>query len=431
VSNCRRCHRSTLVLSVLALLVTGAVGEAQVAPARAPTIANPTTPHAECVEYAGGRPAQLSGAFVPSVQLLIACTEALDNVIRTETAPTVKAEADLHKLLLSDYLAYLNLKKWHEAVQAAAKTRKFNTKEFVVPDIDRAQLRQTFNALSSRLHDALADHALLQPFAANLITGFVFATVGAQTAVADSSSSNADKIEKAQPTGYVKWETLHFFAEPDRFADMSISGTDGFMPSLVLVQPAAPAAGPLATFQQTFVWSARVNTNVHAGDRAEVRLFAGGGQAILTSLNELLDDSSTSATVVTPAANRTGRSSGFGEFGAGFSLYSESIDVVHVSRGLFAPSMAVEAGLRLDDRFKAAGVLAKAFKAPTRRFFFRFVLEPLQLMNKTGADSQSLTFGFEVDYQRAWRADDLMVPAGNRILIRADLNLFKAVQSAK
>lgn len=418
-----RTWNCVLTAVFLAGVLAAAPVAAQVTPARAPLKTD------GCVVYDGSRPAQLHATFVPAADELQMCITALKNLVVGMQVPD---SPQVHDDLLSAYLTYVNLKTWHDHIQSGGKARTANPPSPSVDDALLAGLRQSFAEMATVVHDGLAAHGLLQPFAANVVSGFVFATTGAQTASSDPSSNGTD-TGTAQATGYVHWESLHFWTDPDHrwIPDFSISGNDGFLPSLVLIVPTDPKIkGPLATYQQSFVWSARASANFRTGDRAEIAAFGTFGQTILTSLNTLLGDSA-STTVATPVANNTGRAEGFGEIGSGLRLFSESVDIVHVSRGLFAPTLLADVGLRWDNRFKGEGALAQGFDSPNERFFFRFVLDAIRILNKAGADGGALTFGFEVDYQRALHSATLTVPVGNRVLIRGDLNLFKSLQGSK
>ncbi len=476
--------------TMFSIVIAAAQAQAQVTPARTP-YRIPGEENERCLPYTSGRPQDVPKNFTSSIADLTDCITKLKNELapasgkatlqaamqqvqaaaqQAQTAlkqaqdalqkaqdvlqqvpPAQQApakppqaaakqpdETAIHDNLFAFYLAYENVQLWFK------KLIKPSADDAPTP-AQIAELRQTYGELATVLHDQLDAHALLQPFAANLVTGFVFGTTGAQTAIADPSKAQAADTGKAQAVGYVKWESLHFWARPHGLTDLSISGTDGFLPILVLVQQPSTAsgssgstpAGPLATFQQAFVWSSRLNFNIRLGDRGEAAVTAGGGQSVLTSLDSLLGTSSASSSsttsVVTAAANNTGRSEGFYELGGAFALYSDSIQIVHVSRGSFAPTLLVEGGWRKDYRFKAEGILqpGTGFTDPDQRLYVRFVLQPVQLLGTSGADKQALTFGFEVDYQKAVHSGALTVPSGNRILFRADLNLFKATQGTK
>jgi hypothetical protein len=60
----------------------------------------------------------------------------------------------------------------------------------------------------------------------------------------------------------------------------------------------------------------------------------------------------------------------------------------------------------------------------------RFQIDGLQLANKDQAD-KPFTIGFSVDFDGPLHRTGNFVPSGTRLLIRGDLNLFKAAQSPK
>jgi hypothetical protein len=47
------------------------------------------------------------------------------------------------------------------------------------------------------------------------------------------------------------------------------------------------------------------------------------------------------------------------------------------------------------------------------------------------ADNKTLTLTFSLEYEKPLRGSPTGVPSGTRVLIRGDLNLFKATQPAK
>jgi hypothetical protein len=174
-------------------------------------------------------------------------------------------EAQLHSQLLRIYLSYAELKKW----------RKKWDSDTDLSD-PHVALENQFNLLSQKLHQLLDDHGLLRAFSATLLTGFSFTSLGAQQATTSTQTDFSGVDSQAtQPTGFISWETVHFFSDDQtKFVpDLSVGGTVGFRPALTLVtipgSQANTTIGPLGTFQPAFVWDSNIAGNVRLGDVAE------------------------------------------------------------------------------------------------------------------------------------------------------------------
>lgn len=360
--------------------------------------------------------------------------DAADTAVKEASTTADTQEELVHLQLVRTYLAFRNLQRWKEAIDGSAEA-----------DVDfRRNVVAAFNALADLLHEVLAKHGLTQPFAANLVTAFSLNAVGsnssgkigsASTTPAPGSSSTpaADVPQGADPAGFVMWESIHFYAAPDRAFDINLAGNFGFQPVLALVQPAPNQTGSspadiAATFQQAFVWSAAAQPNFRVADLAEVSVIAKLGQSILGSAATLIQNGD-QGIVHVAARNGTGRAEIFMETGARIAIYGQSLEVLHLKRGLLTPMFSFAAGLRRDNRFSRSGVL-ESVDSPEQRVFFRVQVDGLQLANKDQSD-KPFTIGMSVDFDGPLKRTGNYVPPGTRILIRGDLNLFKAAQSGK
>lgn len=378
-------------------------------------------------------PAQGNGNGAAQTATAAAQGKAAANDALAKSQPTADtAEEQVHIELVKTYLSFRNLQRWKELVDSAGNPE------------NRVKVVSAFNSLAERLHSTLTQHGLTQPFAASLVTAFSLSGSGASpgasptppaggagpAAGATPEVNTTDTSSTFEPAGFVNWESIHFYAAPDRHWDVNVSGTFGFQPVLALVQPAAGQTPTRVstTYQQAFVWSVAGQYNIRFADLAEFTPFGRMGQSVLSS-KTTLNDHVTPAIVQVSASNDTGRAEMFFESGVRLSIYGQSLEILHLKRGLLTPMFSFGAGIRKDNRFTAGGVL-KDLKSPEQRMFYRFQVDGLQLANKDQAD-RPFTVGVSVDFDGALFRRQGSVPSGTRILIRGDLNLFKAAQTQK
>ncbi len=340
-----------------------------------------------------------------------------EDQLKSTSATADTLEEQLHLAFVKAYLSFRNLQRWQELVKGDGSTGP-----------PRDHVLREFSATAERLQTALAQHGLTQPFSASLVTAFSLNSSGSTaSSAATSGGSSAHSTDAA---GFVSWESIHFYAAPDRSWDVNLSGTFGFQPVLALVQPATATSPAEAStsYQQAFVWSVSAQPNWRFADLAELTAFGRVGQSILNSTNTI-NENVTPAVVEVAASNGTGRAEMFAEAGARIAIYGQSLEILHMKRGLLNPMFAFAAGFRRDNRFTGSGPLA-AVNAPEQRLFLRVQIDGLQLENRKQAD-RPFTVGVSVDFDTALHRAGTFVPSGTRILIRGDLNLFKAAQSDK
>ncbi len=371
----------------------------------------------------------------PPSQKQIAGTRMLDGAsaaqatIAQSATTTDTYERQVHVALVKAYLAFRNLQRWKTFIDEQAT--KSDSRSGVVT---------AFNGLAEQLQDVLARHGLTQPFAATLVTAFALTSAGgAATEPAASPNGTAaggtgSGDTSTEAAGFVNWQSIHFYAAPDRPFDVSVAGTFGFQPVLAIVQPAPDQAGSpgqgdgLTTkFQQAFVWSVAAQPNWRVADLAEVSVFGRVGQSILSAATTLNQNTTPPTVDVAPSGGS--RAELFTEFGAGISIYGRSLELLHLNRGLLTPMFAFSAGLRRDNRFTVARDLLR-IASPEQRVFLRVQVDGLQLENRGAAD-KPFTIGLSVDFDGPLHQAGTALPSGTRILIRGDLNLFKAAQSQK
>jgi hypothetical protein len=343
-------------------------------------------------------------------------------------------EAQIHTELHRIYLAYLNINRWIGVERNPKDDTSMKTA------IEAASL-----GLSQELHERLSDHGLLKTFSAELVLGFAFTSVGGQIGLAPDVKNVSSEIvdnQAQQPTGYIRWETLHFMAEDQKGfrPDFSFDGSLGFRPALSMIQITDPtqkdAAGnpvvisPLATFQQSFAWDVGVGANFKVNSLSEVTGFARKGQTILTNIETLIG-SGKQSTIGTPVANNVGRAEGTVEFGIKGSVFGESLEIRHVDTSVLTPMLRGAVGLRFDSRFKNQGALS-SFYRPEWRTFFSFVVDALQVAKRGSTDSP-FSVTMQVDYETATfrRSNSPVVPTGTRVFISATTDILKLFQQDK
>lgn len=358
------------------------------------------------------------------------------------TAPVAAAEDETHTALRKIYLSYRNARQW---------ARRFE--KIATSPADRTAVTKSYDGLSEHLQQALSAHGLTQPFAATLVTGFSLhdasapKTAGSASASTGTGNGNASTSTPSAGTGadaagFVDFESAHFFSEPGRWWDVDISGLLGFRPTLALVSTSSTgsdqgsgsgqtssATTVVADYQQAFVWGIWPEFNFRLADLAEVTPFVGLGETILTSTQSLVQQDGNTA-IGTIATNQASKGAVFVETGAKLSIYAQSLDILHLSKGLVTPMFGFAAGLRRDSRFPQEGILATV-QSPTQRLFVRMATNAIPFQDASSADNKTLTLTFSLEYEKALRGGANAVPSGTRVLIRGDLNLFKATQAAK
>jgi len=353
------------------------------------------------------------------------------------------AEDETHAALRKIYLSYRYSRKWWQRFDRLSGSLS-----------DRSTVTKSYNALSEHLQQALSAHGLTQPFAATLVTAFSIhdasaskGGAGSGPTPASTGTGNAATTTQSAGTGgdaagFVAFESAHFFSEPGRWWDVNLAGLLGFRPTLALVSASPAGSGQpsgsgqtssstavIADYQQAFVWGIWPEFNFRLADLAEVTPFLGLGQTILTSSQSLVQqDGNTS--IGTIATNQASKGAVFSEAGVNLSIYAQSLEILHLSKGLITPMFGFDAGLRHDNRFPQEGILATA-KSPTQRFFIRMATNAIPFQDASAADSKTLTLTFSLEYEKPLRGSPTGVPSGTRVLIRGDLNLFKATQPAK
>lgn len=362
-----------------------------------------------------------------------------------KSAPPVaaisSAEDEAHTALRKIYLSYRYSRKWWQRFDRLSSSLG-----------DRSRVTRSYDALSEHLEQALSAHGLTQPFAATLVTAFAVhdasGSKGAGSSTPSTGSGNGSSATTqsagtgADAAGFVAFESAHFFSEPGRWWDVNIAGLLGFRPTLALVSApptttgqtsssAQASAAPtvIADYQQAFVWGLWPEWNFRLADLAEVTPFLGLGQTILTSTQSLVQQDGNTA-IGTIATNQASKGAAFSEAGVNLSIYAQSLEILHLSKGLLTPMFGFGVGVRHDNRFPQDGILAAA-KSPTQRFFIRMATNAIPFQDASTADNKTLTLTFSLEYEKALRGGVDAVPSGTRVLIRGDLNLFKATQPAK
>jgi hypothetical protein len=416
----------------------------------------------KALETLNRKTAGKSAAGIPDAQTLQMCMDQLSDRIELAVMPTAAANAGMapltedkiHEALMSQYLAYRNLKQWYTDAEANYRTQGTSSDFHAF-----ASLAASYSQLRDRITAQMQLHGLALPFSAQLVTGAsMFQTSGAVPNAPGGQQGNVQSSSTASsvsPSAFVAWDSRHWGAEDGRRGEVSLTGKFGFIPSLTLVQPLATAtnapaattttststvavAAPSSTatpqtsltaaYQEAFVWSTGTKMHIRAGDNGETSIRASVGQSILTTNTSVVDQGPNSYISI-PVTNGTGQAEAFWEVGGDLNIYSQGLEMVHVSKTELNPLFHIEGGFRHDNRFKQDGPLV-GFAAPTNRYFFRFMLGniPITSSDSTGIHTFSLSFGLE--REGPWHNTSAApeVPAGTRIIIKGDLNILKLIR---
>jgi hypothetical protein len=351
--------------------------------------------------------------------------DAIVKALASKIDPKVE-EDQTHLQLKKIYLTYTRLSRWVAmAVQSKDGNRVSMTPEQVA-------LIATYEQFAEDLNLALKAHGLTQPFAANLVTAFSFATASKAGAGGDTNASAKDSgtpdTSKSSGAGYVEFESLHFFARPRHMFDIDVMGTIGFRPTLVVVVPsdAANSSTRSAQYQSAFVWSIAAEPNFKIADLSEIGAVATIGETILSSSSTLLENGANSQVAVVTGANDSD-SAFFWELAGKIGIFAESLDLLHLSKGLLSPMFGVTAGVRRDQRFRGLEIDGGR-PHQDYRYFIRLSTNAIPMTDSARPD-KTFSLTFAVEYEKPMFDGTGAIPHGTRVLIRGDLNLFKATGS--
>lgn len=337
-----------------------------------------------------------------------------------------------HDRVLSIYLTYKSLELWNGILE---------DRELHTPPSDPDSKRQVLlEGLQNSLEQTMKSHDIQRAFSAQLFAGFSFTATGAQIATTAATQGSQVDTQNAQPTAYIVLESAHtgWPYQGGKRADVSLSGTIGFRPTLTLVMlpdssdsTGKKKVGPFAAFQQAFVWDTGFNVHWKGGLRAEHGPFVRYGQTILTSVNTLTGGESSPA-IGTPLDNHTGRAEGKADVGYRFSYFSDSLDSIHTDRSVLAPMYSFAVGLRQDARFRGEGVPLEDFKWPKMRVVYSFGVDALQVFTAGDSSTKPFSLTLQVDYETALAAASAgTVPAGTRVFVQGSTDILKAFKGSK
>jgi hypothetical protein len=123
--------------------------------------------------------------------------------------------------------------------------------------------------------------------------------------------------------------------------------------------------------------------------------------------------------------NGPGRVASFWETGLEARLYDgDALNLIHHDASFLNPIAHFAFGYRHDDRFRAAGPLAKL--GDPNRIFFRMAVSFNRLVARTGAEPSKITsFQLGVDYERG--APGSAIPGGLRVFLGGDFNALNLI----
>jgi hypothetical protein len=357
-------------------------------------------------------------------------------------------ESKIHDALLSQYLAFRNVRNWFLAV-----SRPF--KRDTTPHDEYAHLVTAFNGLETTLKGELEGHDLTPSFAAELITGAnIFQAVGAFQSNPTPGTLQAAKAgASVAPLAYLVWESRHYGSERGSKTEFSVGGKFGEIPALVLLVPKPPlpatspcsaltkAPGPClsdmsAAYETALMASLSGRVHFRPWETGELAVRMTAGESYLTA-DSFIVGQGVGSTAALPVANGTGQAEPFWETAVDASIYGKKLDLVHAAKDFLAPLFYMEFGFRNDRRFDRFGDLEHfldpsksltepvGFRDPARRYFYRFALGNIAVAGKddSGPHNFVLSFGVEGDGPLHDRPH---IPASVRLFIRGDVNLLKS-----
>ena len=237
----------------------------------------------------------------------------------------------------------------------------------------------------------------------------------------------------------IDFESKHFGSDAGTTLEGSFGATLGFQPALTFVQAASTdvsglktSVPPSTTYQNAFVFA--VSGHGHLSTFRAGEVTVSGRVGVVNLLNDVtVVDQGNNSYIAVPFGNDT--TSLFSEVSTHVNLYRSGMDVAHLEKATLTPLFHMEAGIRRDPRFEAVGA---AYYHSGQRVFLKVSAENVPILQELdNGTSKTFMLAFEWDYEGPWwgtpgQGDGtIKIPAGNRIVIRGDINLLKALKGEK
>jgi hypothetical protein len=365
-------------------------------------------------------------------------------------------EATIDDALLSEYLAFRNVRNWYRAAEKAFRD------ESKANPADYAQLFEAYLILQNTVRRELVAHDLVPSVAAELVTGLnVFQSAGGFTSNPTPGTVTAAKAgATVAPVAYLAWESRHYGAELGTPLEFSLSGKFGQIPALVLLEPKTlPSASACAALKNPVgpclsdlsiafenaiagYFSARVNRRI--GEAGEFSARVGGAESYLTSESFVVGDG-VGSTAALPIKNGFEQGAPWVDTAVEIKIYDKNLDLVHATKDILAPTVQAEAGFRRDYRFAlhqeltqvitdATSNTVQGFDHPAQRYFYRFSLGNISLVTKDDQGPHTFVMSFGLEGEGAWpfgkTGTGPRIPSAVRFFVKGDVNIVKAFTSA-
>jgi hypothetical protein len=301
----------------------------------------------------------------------------------------------------------------------------------IYDNLDQINDPVTRSKARSLVQREMLSEGMFEPFAAHLDTAAELTDTGTGNVPSATGSL------QPQAKGLISWESAHF--GETHSLDFSFGGQFGYAPVLALVNLTSsgtalpPNARPM--FLQGFVWGIRPQINWHVGEfhdnqvSAEIAVFGGLGQTILTSTVSSFKQSDKTVNATT-VSNNVGNGAPFLETGLQLRLYNADFKTVHRDKSYLAPAFLLEGGFKSDGRFKAEGDLA-GYDSPRSRGFVRFLVSLNKVTNARGTTDPKEPFSVDFGVDHEMPLSEQRVPASTRIIVRGSLDVLKLLKGSQ
>ena len=298
---------------------------------------------------------------------------------------------------------------------------------------DGTEYERHIKDIDANIHDMLERRGLLKTMSAVLRGGIALVDVAR-----DETVSGAVAATPTPKSVSVLLGTKHWGDEEGR-VDFSINGQVGVFPILAAFREDTTAGEngngasesrptddnkTVALHQSGLLYEAYLSANVHLTNDSEGSVFFGGGQTRLLARDANIGtvQKPEIVSLVKPGPDLSAYRY---EYGLEYRLYAQALDIVHHDKSLLSPVFSLAVGWRSDERFMRLGVDGGK---PHKRMYGRLGLDLRQVIGQRKVEDRGKrnSFGFRFVAEREWGR---IVPAANRILLEADVDLSRLLVS--
>src|SRR5262245_24373582 len=372
------------------------------------------------------------------VDAFVTCVTLTRGRLQGELA---QPEKSVHEALESEFNRLRHLVRWYDAIRRlynAYKSGKSLADLGAAADTE-AHMTDVFEAYRFYVNQQLQNHGLLQPFSGVLKAGAAFLERGSSTSPDTTPAADTQKAAGSSttsggsPLAHIDFESKHFGADKGSKVEASFTSMLGFVPALAFFKPAPKTingettnAAEATAYQTAFVFNVGGNVHVSTFQAGELSITGRAGAVNLMSEVNVVDQGGQSYVAIPFGGDNTRL---YGELGVQANLYNRGIEAAHLEKSSLMPLFHAEAGLRQDPRFDDAG--AKYFR-PGLRSYIRVSADNVPVFGQINGEAKTFSLGFSWEYEGPYfgnAADgQIKIPSGNRVVIRGDVNLLKALR---